>query len=276
MDTTTFAFAGEILEELCPGHADGDDTLLVLGKGLGLQQHILIPLFQACLNPETLVFLIHFEESDLRIFQSSCPNNNPKSNDDGNNNTGIDEEQQFRIRSAHFHRIASDATMNDRLAIYEKGGLIAVSSRMLMMDLLQDKIVPWFITGIIVLHAHTIHEFSNEAFIIYLFRQKCQNWLLESSSAINSNSSESCSPSGPRAIATGFIKAFTDEPEKFVQAVGSSDDMTTSVPLPPNSNYSFLEKRCKFLGVSRVILFPRYVYLPPTFLYIHISAHNDG
>ena len=53
-----------------------------------------------------------------------------------------------------------------------EGGVIFSSSRILVVDLLMDRIPVDMITGILVFKAHKIIETSQEAFILRLFRQK--------------------------------------------------------------------------------------------------------
>jgi len=72
--------------------------------------------------------------------------------------------------------------------VYMKGGVLFVTSRILVVDLLTDRLPTHLVTGIIVYRAHKIVESGQEAFILRLYRQKNK---------------------------TGFIKAFTDSPTAF-------------------------------------------------------------
>ncbi|KAK9236723.1 hypothetical protein V1525DRAFT_406053 [Lipomyces kononenkoae] len=75
-----------------------------------------------------------------------------------------------------------------REMLYSVGGVFAVTSRILVVDMLSDVIATNKITGIIVLHAEKVTATSQEAFILRLFREKNKS---------------------------GFIKAFSDMPESF-------------------------------------------------------------
>jgi DNA excision repair protein ERCC-4 len=77
---------------------------------------------------------------------------------------------------------------HNREQLYKSGGLLSVTSRILVVDMLTQKIPVDLITGIVVLHAETVSPTSLEAFIVRIYR--------------NSNR-------------TGFIKAFSDQPEAF-------------------------------------------------------------
>lgn len=73
------------------------------------------------------------------------------------------------------------------------GGIHFISTRILVVDLLKERIPIHLITGIIVLRAHQIVESCQEAFALRLYRQKNK---------------------------TGFIKAFTNSVEAFTYGYG--------------------------------------------------------
>ncbi|GJJ69930.1 DNA excision repair protein ERCC-4 [Entomortierella parvispora] len=89
---------------------------------------------------------------------------------------------------AYFRSITSEQSVAERSELYRYGGVMAITSRILVMDLLTSRIPSQLITGILVANAHRVTATSTEAFILRLFRQ--------------SNSE-------------GFIKAFSDSPESF-------------------------------------------------------------
>ncbi len=68
------------------------------------------------------------------------------------------------------------------------GGLLSITSRILVVDMLAHKIPTALITGMIVLHAETVSPTSTESFIVRLYRDHNQD---------------------------GFLKAFSDDPEHF-------------------------------------------------------------
>ena len=53
-----------------------------------------------------------------------------------------------------------------------EGGIIFSSSRILVVDMLMDRLPIDLVTGILVYKAHKVIETSQEAFIIRLYRQK--------------------------------------------------------------------------------------------------------
>lgn len=75
------------------------------------------------------------------------------------------------------------------MKLYESGGIFSITSRILVVDLLNFPNLAESITGIVVMHAEKIIiATSVEAFVLRIFRQKNRN---------------------------GFIKAFSDVPEPF-------------------------------------------------------------
>ncbi|KAK1138343.1 DNA repair protein RAD16 [Aspergillus melleus] len=80
------------------------------------------------------------------------------------------------------------ASVSMREKIYAGGGILSVTSRILVVDLLSKLLDPEKITGMVVLHADKIVATSTEAFIVRIFRQ------------LNKQ---------------GFLKAFSDSPQPF-------------------------------------------------------------
>ncbi|KAM4631738.1 DNA repair endonuclease XPF [Discoglossus pictus] len=109
-------------------------------------------------------------------------------------NTNSAEEEYFieQLRSegiTHLPRIiTNEIASSERYDVYTQGGVLFVTSRILVVDFLTDRIPANLITGILVYKAHKIIESCQEAFILRLYRQKNKQ---------------------------GFIKAFTDNPVAF-------------------------------------------------------------
>jgi DNA excision repair protein ERCC-4 len=82
-------------------------------------------------------------------------------------------------------------TMNDRVQAYKKGGSFFITSRILVVDMLTERIPIDLINGILVYKAHRLIDSCQETFILRLFRQKNK---------------------------TGAIKAFSDDPIYFVRS----------------------------------------------------------
>ncbi|KAG0068403.1 hypothetical protein BGZ89_004769 [Linnemannia elongata] len=164
MSALPLAFQKEIVAELV-----AEDALLIMAKGLGLR-NILGAFLQIYSQPQNLVLLINTnteEETALR--------------DDLLRSSGIDKGG-----ASHFKSITSELSLAERSDLYRYGGVMAITSRILVMDLLTGRVPVQLITGILVANAHRVTESTTEAFILRLFRQ---------------------------SNAEGFIKAFSDQPE---------------------------------------------------------------
>nr|CDS33574.1 dna repair endonuclease xpf [Hymenolepis microstoma] len=68
--------------------------------------------------------------------------------------------------------ITAEVSAKERLEAYRRGGVVFVSSRILVVDLLRGTMPVELVTGVIVLRAHTLHESSQEAFMLRLLREK--------------------------------------------------------------------------------------------------------
>ncbi|XP_061433050.1 DNA repair endonuclease XPF [Lethenteron reissneri] len=109
-------------------------------------------------------------------------------------NTSPAEEEHFieelrRAGVSHLPRvITNEVSGPERQDVYLQGGAFFITSRILVVDFLTDRIPAHLITGILVYKAHRLIESCQEAFVLRLFRQKNK---------------------------TGFIKAFSDQPVAF-------------------------------------------------------------
>ncbi|CAM9436108.1 unnamed protein product, partial [Discosporangium mesarthrocarpum] len=83
----------------------------------------------------------------------------------------------------------AEFTPVQRQHMYQAGGVFLVTSRVLIVDLLNKVVDPLRISGFLVHRAHRVLETSSEAFILRVFRE------------------------GNRV---GFVKAFSDQPEAFL------------------------------------------------------------
>lgn len=86
--------------------------------------------------------------------------------------------------------------------VYLLGGIHFISTRILVVDLLRQRIPMQLITGIIVLRAHQIVESCQEAFALRLYRQKNK---------------------------TGFVKAFSSSAEAFTYGYGHIEKVMRNI-----------------------------------------------
>ncbi|KAJ1933150.1 DNA repair protein RAD16, partial [Linderina macrospora] len=153
----------EILEE---------DALSIVARGLGLSR-ILAELSRVCATSKALVFLLHTNDDDVSELQY----------------------QLMQMRSGEANSQAPEVTVLNseknaqmRGQVYRQGGVICVTSQVLILDLLNDVVPFELVTGTVIFNASRVTAESTEAFILRILRQK-----------------------SPKA----FVKAFSDSPEHF-------------------------------------------------------------
>ncbi|KAL5241016.1 hypothetical protein ACI65C_008426 [Semiaphis heraclei] len=143
-----------------------EDGLVICAKGLGLEI-VLLNVIKVFCDPGNLVLVVG----------SSTP------------------EEEFWITQLKKDGIkplpkilSADTSIAEREKIYLQGGVLFVSSRILVVDLLKHRIPTPQITGFLVCRAHNILESCQEAFALRLYRMENK---------------------------TGFIKAFSTSSQTF-------------------------------------------------------------
>ncbi|KAJ8413627.1 hypothetical protein AAFF_G00081340 [Aldrovandia affinis] len=144
----------------------GTDGLLVTAEGMGIDR-ILLQFLRVYSEEGSLVLLLNTTTPEQEYFT-----------------------EQLRAEGvSHLPQtVTSEVQSSERYRVYTRGGVLFVTSRILVVDFLTDRIPAHLISGILVYRAHKIIESCQEAFILRLFRQKNK---------------------------TGFIKAFTDKAMSF-------------------------------------------------------------
>ncbi|KAJ8040533.1 DNA repair endonuclease XPF [Holothuria leucospilota] len=154
-------YENQILLDIFP-----DDCLLILARGLGMDR-IFTSLLKLYCDPGNLVLVLNTSEQEQEYLM----------------------EELEKCGTAVMPRMVNNEVgTNERQAVYLEGGVLFITSRILVVDLLTDRIPAHLVSGIIVNKAHKIIDSCQEAFILRLYRQKNK---------------------------TGFIKAFSDYPHSF-------------------------------------------------------------
>ena len=158
-----------------------EDGLTVLAHGLGLRRLLakFIKLYcdngeESTSNPQKvkkLVFIIYSDDFLSRVSSEFIRN--------GLLRNGVMPENLPKL-------ISGTILVDQRKDILINGGCFFITSRVLLVDLLNEVINPLDICGLILPYIHKIDESSTEAFIISLYREKNN---------------------------IGFIKAFSDDAE---------------------------------------------------------------
>eukprot|EP00002_Diphylleia_rotans_P028659 TRINITY_DN5790_c0_g1_i9.p1 TRINITY_DN5790_c0_g1~~TRINITY_DN5790_c0_g1_i9.p1 ORF type:complete len:868 (-),score=195.83 TRINITY_DN5790_c0_g1_i9:150-2753(-) len=153
-----------------------DDGLWILAKGIGLEE-LFFSLIKVYCHPQTLVFVLN----DVANFDS----------------TAVMKMRESGV--THLPKvITNEINSQERQSIYATGGVFFVTSRILVVDLLNQRVPAVKIHGMIVLNAHSVTETSTEAFILRLYRQHNK---------------------------TGFIKALSERADSFASGYMKMENM---------------------------------------------------
>ncbi|KDQ09302.1 hypothetical protein BOTBODRAFT_164970 [Botryobasidium botryosum FD-172 SS1] len=145
--------------------------LVLLARGLGLRK-IICSMLQIYHSKQNLILLVNARPEE---------------------EAGMGEELGIMgVRRPGLRIVGYEMGKRERCELYRKGGLLSVTSRILIVDMLQRDLPVELITGLLVLHAEKVTPSSLEAFIVRLYRE--------------SNTD-------------GFLKAFSDQPEFFTSGM---------------------------------------------------------
>ncbi|KAK9314756.1 hypothetical protein V1524DRAFT_128801 [Lipomyces starkeyi] len=153
-----------------------EDALVIIARGLGLPRIVTNLIHAYDVAGGNLVLIVGADDREIEWIGEGLAEL-ATLNKDSMNRTGLTVVNTEMM------------SLERREMLYSAGGVFAVTSRILVVDMLSDVIATNKITGIIVLHAEKVTATSQEAFILRLFREKNKS---------------------------GFIKAFSDMPESFV------------------------------------------------------------
>lgn len=164
-----------------------NDCLMICGKGISYEK-VLLNLFKVYIDPANLVLVLNSDDYEEKYYTKL-------------------------LNSPHVHEASSNS--NEREKVYLAGGLQFISTQVLVVDLLKNRLPAELITGIVVLRAHKIIESCQEAFALRLFRQKNK---------------------------TGFIKAFTMSAEAFTYGYGHVVSLFNSLKFSVHYSTDFRKK----------------------------------
>ena len=142
------ASATDVLDPAIAELLSASDGLLVLAKGLGMPT-VLRRVVEACLDGP-LAFLLNTDAGEARELQHA-----------------------IALRGgAPPVAVTAECGAAERAALYRGGGVLIVTARILVVDLLCDRVPVEHAAGVVVANAHRVTENSNVAFILRLFRQR--------------------------------------------------------------------------------------------------------
>jgi DNA excision repair protein ERCC-4 len=176
--------------------------------------------YSKCQRKPPLVFVLNLRDEERSVLLSTL------------SSWGTPPEELPRI-------ITNEAGQStERSALYARGGVFIVTSRILVVDLLQGTAQARDIEGLLVAHAErVVGEKSVEAFILRIFRS--QKYFI----SVSSTTKEETDPAGNNKCGArgGFIKAFSDDASSLV-----------------SGSFAKVEKVLKSLQVPRLFLYPRF------------------
>lgn len=109
----------------------------------------------------------------------------------------------------------------ERSLLYARGGMFIITSRILIVDLLNGTAKASDIEGMLVAHGEKVTESSTEAFILRIFRG--QKYFVQ---GLGNNSS------GGSSRGAGFVKAFTDDASSLIRGFAKTDKILKALQVP--------------------------------------------
>nr|CCA20443.1 DNA repair endonuclease XPF putative [Albugo laibachii Nc14] len=139
-------FEKDIFEELYD-----EDALLVMGKGLGLSRILTCFIRMHC-SREHFVICLNMNDHAVNMHQILI-------------SRGVTLEALPKV-------IDAKTSVHDRTQLYKLGGCYLITSRILVVDFLLNRLDSKRITGLLVHDAHRVTETSIEAFAVRLYREQ--------------------------------------------------------------------------------------------------------
>ncbi|KAE8226227.1 hypothetical protein CF319_g1147 [Tilletia indica] len=144
-----------------------DNALVILARGLGLRR-LVATVLKIYDGSHNLVILVNAQPEEEAAL--------------------AEELTTLGVKRPGLRSVSHEMNAKTRQELYLSGGLLSVTSRILVVDMLNKRIPTHLITGIVVLHAEKVSPTSVEAFIVRIYRQENEE---------------------------GFLKAFSDDAEHF-------------------------------------------------------------
>lgn len=151
-------FHRSILHRLLPDDEELRDLLVILAPGLGLRR-VVSTLLRVYTRPQSLVVVVNASAQDVKGI---------------NHDLGTLGLGHNAIRDVHHHM-----SSKQRTDLYLSSGIISVTSRILVVDMLQKRIPTSLLTGMVVLNAERVSPTSIEAFIVRLYREQNNDGFLK-------------------------------------------------------------------------------------------------
>ncbi|KAH0741561.1 hypothetical protein KY290_034604 [Solanum tuberosum] len=159
---------------------DSNGGLVVTSSGLGLHKLI------------SSLFLLHHHSQGCLLVLSATP---PQKISILRNYENDIQSQISGEVSNLPSEITSDLPANQRLALYTSGGILFITTRILIVDLLTHRLPTTAVAGLVILNAHSLSDTSTEAFIVRILRSTNRSLYVRAFS------------DRPHSMVSGFAKA---------------------------------------------------------------------
>ena len=163
-----------------------EDGLTIVAKGLGLET-VFLNVIKVHSDPGNLVLVLGCNDQEEQWIINKLE---AQVNKEKKLSPGLMKLNPCQGETHLPKRVTTDVSTTERQSVYLDGGVLFITTRILVVDFLMDRIPAQLITGILVYRAHRIIDSCQESFILRLFREKNK---------------------------TGFIKAFSGSPVSFSQ-----------------------------------------------------------
>jgi len=138
-----------------------EDGLTVVAKGLAMES-VMLNMLKVYCDPGNLVLVMGCSEAEEQYFR-----------------TCLEKDGCSYLPK----KITNEISTGDRDSVYREGGVLYVTTRILVVDFLMDRIPANLVTGIIVSRAHRISDSAQDSFILRLYRQKNKEGFIKAFSA---------------------------------------------------------------------------------------------
>ncbi|OII72125.1 ERCC4-like helicase domain-containing protein [Cryptosporidium ubiquitum] len=150
--------------------------LIILSKGLGVFNVVYNYLSKIEINAGNSIFILNLSISEIDCFRLFVQSMDQRSYDGD-----IDQfKSNTSLLSNKIVNINSEMNLNKRKVFYNKGGIYIITSRILLTDLLSERLNFSNIDGIILINAESLNVRNwNDAFILQLYKSKNPNGFIK-------------------------------------------------------------------------------------------------
>ncbi|XP_010325528.2 DNA repair endonuclease UVH1 [Solanum lycopersicum] len=159
---------------------DTNGGLVVTSSGLGLHKLI-----------SSLFILHHHSQGCLLVLSATPPQKSSILRNYENDIQSLISGEVPNLPS----EITFDLPANQRLALYTSGGILFITTRILIVDLLTHRLPTTAVAGLVILNAHSLSDTSTEAFIVRILRSTNRSLYVRAFS------------DRPHSMVSGFAKA---------------------------------------------------------------------